>query len=314
MSEELNRGKLKESNPDKFREIVDALNVKGLFSDLQGLSSRDSPWWMIKLQNGEDIIITDVDKLPEEANKEKEILKAQNILSLIAVPLMFDMGELCGFMGFDDTETTRSWSEEDIRLLRVAREMISSYIKRLRSKKALRRQEEYLLKAKEAAESASKAKSEFLPGDEDRAEERESEEKRTEKKKITSAKVLLVEDNIINQKIVVKLLERINYRVKVVGNGKEAVEILSKESFDAVLLDIQMPGMDGIETTEIIRNKESPVLNHEVPIVAVTAHAMKGDRERCLEASMNGYVTKPIDPKELYRILRRGYSRPRMIC
>jgi signal transduction histidine kinase len=111
--------------------------------------------------------------------------------------------------------------------------------------------------------------------------------------------ILLVEDNIVNQKLAVRLLEKAGCRTDAVLNGKEAIKALEKVSYDLVLMDVQMPEMDGYEATGVIRDPESNVLNHQVPIIAMTAHAMKGDRERCIEAGMDHYVSKPIRPERL---------------
>jgi CheY-like chemotaxis protein len=110
--------------------------------------------------------------------------------------------------------------------------------------------------------------------------------------------VLVVEDNEINQRVAVRLLERWRHRVEVAWNGAEAIELLEIRSFDVVLMDIQMPKMDGIEATRRIRERESGSGGH-LPIIAMTAHAMKGDRERCLAAGMDYYVSKPIDANQL---------------
>jgi CheY-like chemotaxis protein len=117
-------------------------------------------------------------------------------------------------------------------------------------------------------------------------------------------RILLVEDNIVNQKLAVRLLEKMGYRPDAVGNGKEAVEALEMVPYDVVLMDVQMPEMDGYEATRVIRDPESQVRNHEVPIIAMTANAMKGDRERCLEAGMDDYISKPIEPKKLLEVIQ----------
>ena len=111
-------------------------------------------------------------------------------------------------------------------------------------------------------------------------------------------RVLLVEDNSVNQRVAVRLLEKMGHCVAVAGNGREALAALDVESFDLVLMDVQMPEMDGLEATAAIRQREQTTGAH-VPILAMTAHNMKGDRERCLEAGMDGYVAKPIRPHEL---------------
>jgi two-component system sensor histidine kinase/response regulator len=107
--------------------------------------------------------------------------------------------------------------------------------------------------------------------------------------------ILLVEDNLINQRVASELLRRWGHLVQVANNGAEALSILERGNFDLVFMDLQMPRMDGLEATRRIRHKEAQHGGH-VPIVAMTAHAMRGDRERCLAAGMDDYLTKPIDP------------------
>jgi CheY-like chemotaxis protein len=106
-------------------------------------------------------------------------------------------------------------------------------------------------------------------------------------------RILLAEDNPVNQTLAMRILEKLGHKVEVVNNGKEAVERAESEQFDLVLMDVQMPGMDGLEATTAIRAAEVHSGKH-VPIVAMTAHAMKGDREMCLSAGMDGYLSKPI--------------------
>jgi CheY-like chemotaxis protein/HPt (histidine-containing phosphotransfer) domain-containing protein len=112
--------------------------------------------------------------------------------------------------------------------------------------------------------------------------------------------ILLVEDNPVNQHMGVLTLEKNGHRVQVAGNGKLALAALAEQSFDLVLMDVQMPEMDGLQATEAIRRGEKATGKH-IPIIAVTAHARKGDRERCLAAGMDSYVSKPIRPNELWR-------------
>ncbi|HSR49434.1 MAG TPA: response regulator [Acidobacteriota bacterium] len=112
------------------------------------------------------------------------------------------------------------------------------------------------------------------------------------------ARILVAEDNRVNQRLAVRLLEKEGHRVSVAENGKEALKLVEKESFDLILMDVQMPEMGGIEATAAIRELETEKGGH-VPIVALTAHAVKGYRERCLEAGMDAYLTKPIRSKEL---------------
>ncbi|MEL6820266.1 MAG: response regulator [Calditrichota bacterium] len=117
-------------------------------------------------------------------------------------------------------------------------------------------------------------------------------------------KVLLAEDNVVNQRLALKLLERGGHRVVVAENGLEAVKEWRNDSFDVILMDVQMPEMDGLAATAEIRREER---DRELPpttIIALTAHAMKGDREKCLEAGMNGYLSKPIMRNELFEILQ----------
>jgi CheY-like chemotaxis protein len=106
-------------------------------------------------------------------------------------------------------------------------------------------------------------------------------------------KILLAEDNVINQKLAVGVLTRFGHQVTIANNGEEALQLLEQGSFDLVMMDVQMPVMDGFAATEAIREREAGTGQH-MPIIAMTAHAMKGDRERCLEVGMDEYVAKPI--------------------
>ncbi len=119
-------------------------------------------------------------------------------------------------------------------------------------------------------------------------------------------RVLLVEDNLINQRIALHLLEKQGYQVTLAENGFEALAALEKESFDLVLMDVQMPEMDGFKATAAIRAKEKITAGH-IPIIAMTAYAMVGDRERCLAAGMDGYITKPPRPDELREAMRTHF-------
>ncbi len=116
--------------------------------------------------------------------------------------------------------------------------------------------------------------------------------------------VLLAEDNLVNQRLATRLLEKRGHRVAVAANGREALEAVGKEAFDLVLMDVQMPDMDGLEATASIRAAEKMTGKHQ-PVVALTAHAMKGDEEKCLAAGMDGYLAKPIRPHELDGVLEK---------
>jgi CheY-like chemotaxis protein len=110
--------------------------------------------------------------------------------------------------------------------------------------------------------------------------------------------MLLAEDNPVNQLLAVRLLEKAGYQVTVVANGQEAIDTLKDRSFDVVLMDVQMPEVDGITATQIIRAAEA-FGQERVPIIAMTAHAMDGDRARCFAAGMDGYISKPINSVQL---------------
>jgi signal transduction histidine kinase/DNA-binding response OmpR family regulator len=122
-------------------------------------------------------------------------------------------------------------------------------------------------------------------------------------------RVLLAEDNAVNQKLAVSLLEKDGHSVRVASNGKQALAALEQERFDVVLMDLAMPEMDGFEATAAIRAREQETGQHQ-PIIAITAHALKGDRERCLQAGMDGYVTKPFRRPALYEALATVVSTP----
>jgi CheY-like chemotaxis protein len=118
-------------------------------------------------------------------------------------------------------------------------------------------------------------------------------------------RVLLAEDNAVNQKLMLHVLEKRGYSVTVASDGLLALEAYKRQSFDLVLMDIQMPGMGGFEATRAIRQHEEATSRH-IPIIALTAHAMKGDRERCLEAGMDDYLTKPIQKAALFEAIQRA--------
>jgi CheY-like chemotaxis protein len=118
-------------------------------------------------------------------------------------------------------------------------------------------------------------------------------------------RVLLAEDNAVNQKVMLYILEKHGYSVTVAGDGLLAVDAYKRQFFDLVLMDVQMPGMGGFEATQAIRQLEQASGRH-IPIIALTAHAMKGDRERCLEAGMDDYLTKPIQKAALFEAIERA--------
>ena len=116
-------------------------------------------------------------------------------------------------------------------------------------------------------------------------------------------RILVAEDLPFNQKFILRLLQRRGHQVTLVENGKQAIDAINRTSFDLVLMDVQMPEMDGLEATRIIRQQEKSSGNH-VPIIAMTAHAMKGDRDRCIAAGMDNYISKPISSETLLRTIR----------
>ena len=124
-----------------------------------------------------------------------------------------------------------------------------------------------------------------------------------------NARILLVEDNVTNQEVASGMLQRLGWRADVAADGMQAVQALEAQPYDLVLMDVQMPVMDGYEATRLIRDPNSGVLNHNIPIIATTAHAMAGDAEKCLAAGMSDYISKPIDPKILDQVLEKWLTR-----
>ena len=125
-------------------------------------------------------------------------------------------------------------------------------------------------------------------------------------RKKQQVRILLAEDNATNQIVAIKILEKLGYRADAVANGLEAVYAIKTLPYDLVLMDVQMPDMDGLAATREIRKLTGEVKNPKIPIIAMTAHAMKGDREKCLNAGMDDYVTKPINPQELLDAIERN--------
>ena len=123
----------------------------------------------------------------------------------------------------------------------------------------------------------------------------------------TPLHVLVAEDNSVNQRLALRLLEKRGHRVKIVGNGAQAIEALAQDDFDVVLMDVQMPEMDGFQATAAIREQERASGDH-MPIIAMTAHAMRGDRERCLEAGMDDYISKPLRAEDFYQVVEGRFA------
>jgi len=119
-------------------------------------------------------------------------------------------------------------------------------------------------------------------------------------------RILLAEDNIVNQKVAVKMLEKQGYHADVAANGLEVLDALENMDYDLVFMDCQMPEMDGFEATQAIRDPASKVRNHDITIIAITANAMKGDRDACMDAGMNDYLAKPIKSRELRDVIAKN--------
>jgi CheY-like chemotaxis protein len=122
-------------------------------------------------------------------------------------------------------------------------------------------------------------------------------------------RILLAEDNITNQLVALGILQRLGLRADVVASGREAVEALRKVPYDLVLMDVQMPEMDGLEATRAVRAAGSETLDAAVPIIAMTAHAMPGDRKLCLDAGMDDYIAKPVTPIALSALLEKWLAK-----
>jgi len=139
------------------------------------------------------------------------------------------------------------------------------------------------------------------PDDKDDIIQKPLKKKKTKKQ----IKGLLVEDNLVNQQVAKSIVNNLGYQIDIVVNGKEALNVLENTNYEFILMDIQMPVMDGLEASREIRNPESNVLNHDIYIIAMTAHAMKGYREKCIEAGMNDYITKPVNPNAVKDALEK---------
>jgi CheY-like chemotaxis protein len=116
--------------------------------------------------------------------------------------------------------------------------------------------------------------------------------------------ILLAEDNPVNQALAIRLLKKRGHSVVVAQNGREAVDAIESQTFDLALLDVQMPLMDGLQAAQLIRQRERAAGSRRLPLVALTAHAMNGDRERCLAAGMDAYVSKPVSPQQLFNVIK----------
>ncbi|HRU01189.1 MAG TPA: response regulator, partial [Victivallales bacterium] len=122
-------------------------------------------------------------------------------------------------------------------------------------------------------------------------------------------KTLLVEDNAVNTKLATAILSKFNCIVECAENGIEAIEKLSQNTYDIVFMDVQMPVMDGFTATSEIRSGKVGEHNKNIPIIAMTAHALKGDKEKCIQAGMNDYISKPISPDEIKRVIENFLKR-----
>jgi len=128
---------------------------------------------------------------------------------------------------------------------------------------------------------------------------------RTSREERARLQLLVVEDNRVNQDVVLGILENLGYRADIVADGHSALRALAEKSYDLVLMDCQLPDLDGYEATRRIRRSVSTVRNRDIPIIATTAHALAGDREKCLDAGMNGYISKPLRPEALEQEIER---------
>ena len=114
---------------------------------------------------------------------------------------------------------------------------------------------------------------------------------------------------MVNQKLALRMLQKFGFQADVAADGKEALNALAQFPYDVVLMDVQMPVMDGFEASKRIRSNQPKVIDHNIPIIAMTARAMKGDRDRCIDAGMNGYISKPIQPQEMLKAIEKQLSK-----
>ena len=138
-------------------------------------------------------------------------------------------------------------------------------------------------------------------------QETEKEDERTEQLVQRTYKVLLADDDPITQLSRRRLLEKHGSSVKVIENGQDALSTLPRENFDCILMDVQMPVLDGVEATKLIRNSKANF--KKIPIIALTAYAMSGDREKFLEVGMDDYISKPVDKDELLEVIERNVTK-----
>ncbi len=123
-----------------------------------------------------------------------------------------------------------------------------------------------------------------------------------------NARVLVVEDNVTNQAVAQGMLEKFGVHIDLVANGQEAITALEQLPYDLVFMDCQMPVMDGYDATRRIRDPQSSVKDHNIPVIAMTANAMQGDRDKCIEAGMDDHIAKPVDPRKLRRALEQWFA------